>query len=460
MSNALQSSENGGISDQSLLINPNPAYNDRFNIPTNLATTAYASRNFFNVKLITGNRYVDKTFLLRQQYDLGKKDSLVTDSTVVKLFYPRLRFEHTIQSSSYAYRYLDVQAPGAESFYQTNYGFLSVPDTVDLNYNMSVLKNDVSIVQFPDAKNLLQFFKAGLTIMNYTTSPDSLRDVFTNIMAHGEYRNRTRNKKWDMLLYGEFYAAGRDIGNYSVQAKLQRTLGPKIGSLELGFQNINRSPSYLFAKQTAFPITRNNELNDENVSSIYGSFYLAPLKTKLTVDYFLLSNYTYLTGYSSVAQYSPIFNFVRAGISKETSLGRRFKWYMDLYIQTPAGNAPIHLPWLYTRNRIAYEGKPYRNLVLATGFDLRYYSDYYADGYSPLLGQFFYQTEQKIAIRPDLAYYLNFRIRSFTTYLRFENLNTASTQYGFGFKVNNMAAPLYPNPGMVFRIGIFWNFVN
>jgi hypothetical protein len=263
-----------------------------------------------------------------------------------------------------------------------------------------------------------------------------------------------------MLLYGEFYAAGRDIGNYSVQAKLQRTLGPKIGSLELGFQNINRSPSYLFAKRTAFPITRNNELNDENVSSIYGSFYLAPLKTKLTVDYFLLSNYTYLTGYSSVAQYSPIFNFVRAGISKETSLGRRFKWYMDLYIQTPAGNAPIHLPWLYTRNRIAYEGKPYRNLVLATGFDLRYYSDYYADGYSPLLGQFFYQTEQKIAIRPDLAYYLNFRIRSFTTYLRFENLNTASTQYGFGFKVNNMAAPLYPNPGMVFRIGIFWNFVN
>ena len=460
MSNALQSSENGGISDQSLLINPNPAYNDRFNIPTNLATTAYASRNFFNVKLITGNRYVDKTFLLRQQYDFGKKDSLVTDSTVVKLFYPRLRFEHTIQSSTYAYRYLDVQAQGADSFYQTNYGFLSVPDTVDLNYNMSVLKNDVSIVQFPDAKNLLQFFKAGATIMNYTTSPDSLRDVFTNIMLHGEYRNRTRNKKWDMLLYGEFYAAGRDIGNYSVQAKLQRTLGPKIGSLELGFQNINRSPSYLFARKTAFPIERNNELNDENVSSIFGSFYLAPLKTKLTVDYFLLSNYTYLTGYSSVAQYSPIFNFVRAGISKETSLGRRFKWYMDLYIQTPAGNAPIHLPWLYTRNRIAYEGKPYRNLVLATGFDLRYYSDYYADGYSPLLGQFFYQTDQKIAIRPDLAYYLNFRIRSFTTYLRFENLNTASTQYGFGFKVNNMAAPLYPNPGMVFRIGIFWNFVN
>ncbi len=460
MSNALQSSENGGIIDQSLLINPNPAYNDRFNIPTNLAATAYASRNFFNVKLITGNRYVDKTFLLRQQYDFGNKDSLVTDSTVVKLFYPRLRFEHTIQSASYAYRYLDVQAPGAESFYQSNYGFLSVPDTVDLNYKMSVLKNDFSIVQFPDAKNPLQFFKAGATLMNYTTSPDSLRDAFTNIMAHGEYRNRTRNKKWDMLLYGEFYAAGRDIGNYSVQAKLQRTLGQKIGSLELGFQNINRSPSYLYAQKTAFPIERNTELNDENVSSIYGSLYLAPLKTKLTFDYFLLSNYTYLTGYTSVAQYSTVFNFVRAGISRETSLGRRFKWYMDFYLQTPAGNAPIHLPWLYTRNRIAYEGKPYRNLVLATGFDLRYYSDYYADGYSPLLGQFFYQTEQKIAIRPELAYYINFRIRSFTTYLRFENLNTASTQYGFGFKVNNMAAPLYPNPGMVFRLGIFWNFVN
>jgi len=118
------------------------------------------------------------------------------------------------------------------------------------------------------------------------------------------------------------------------------------------------------------------------------------------------------------------------------------------------------LPLLFTRNRIAYEGKPFRNLVLSTGLDIRYFSPYKADGYSPLLGQFFFQDERTLSIRPDVAAYTNFRIRSFNAYVRIENLNTLTTQYGVGFKQNNLAASFYPNPGLVFRLGIFWSFVN
>jgi hypothetical protein len=459
LSNALQTAENGGITDETLLVNQNPAYDDRFNIPTNLASAAYSSRNFFNVKLITGNRYTDKHLLLRQQYDFGIKDSVVTDSTVVRFFYPKFRVEHTVQSSGYAYHFLDVQARNAESFYKTNYGFANVPDTVDLNSNWSVLKNDFSIIQFPDSKNPLQFLKAGITLQQFSSSPDSLRDVFGNLMLHGEYRNRTRNKKWDMLLYGEFYAVGRDAGNYNVQANLQTKLGP-LGSLELGFQNINRSPSYLYARKTAFPVVRTSSFNDENVTAINAGLFLNRLKARLTFSYFLQSNYTYFKNYKTVAQYAPLFNFVRAGISRETALGKRWKWYLDLHVQTKAGAAPIHLPLLYTRNRLSYEARPFRNLVIATGIDLRYVSAYFADGYSPLTGQFFYQDQRKLSPRPDITGFTHFRIRSFTAYLRLENLNTATLKYGFGFKENNLSAPNYPNPGMVFRLGIFWNFVN
>jgi len=161
-----------------------------------------------------------------------------------------------------------------------------------------------------------------------------------------------------------------------------------------------------------------------------------------------------------VAQYAPLFNFVRAGISRETALGKRWKWYLDLHVQTKAGAAPIHLPLLYTRNRLSFEAKPFRNLVIASGIDLRYFSAYFADGYSPLTGQFFYQDKRKLSPRPDITAFTHFRIRSFTAYLRLENLNTATLKYGFGFKENNLSAPNYPNPGMVFRLGIFWNFVN
>ena len=77
-------------------LNNNLVYKDRFSIPTNLGTGEAYSTNFFSTNIKTGNRYREFTVLMRQQYDLGKKDSLVTDSTVIPLFYPRVRFEHTI----------------------------------------------------------------------------------------------------------------------------------------------------------------------------------------------------------------------------------------------------------------------------------------------------------------------------------------------------------------------------
>ena len=460
MSNALQSAENGGIQDESFLVNPNPAYEDRFNIPTNLAATAFSSRNFFNVKLITGNRYVDKHYLLRQQYDFGKKDSIVTDSSVVRYFLPKLRFENTTQLSKYSYQFLDVQASGSSDFYTENYSFTNVPDTVNYQTGLDVLKTDFSLIQFPDSKNPLQFIKAGASFLLYDPITVNGTGRFTNTIAHGEYRNRTRNKKWDMLLYGEFFILGRDLGNYRVKANLQRSLGEKFGALELGFENINRTPSDLFTSDLSFPVIRGANYANENVTALTGSLNFSKIKTRLSLEYFLISNYTYFKGFQESDQYAPLFNFIRVGVNKETNLGRRWKWYLDLYLQTVTGNAPIHLPLVYTRNRLAYEGKPFRNLVISTGLDFRYYSPYFADNYSPVLGQFFYQSERKIAIRPDVAAYTNFRIRSFTTYVRVENLNTITQRYGFGFKDNNLAAPLYPNPGMVFRLGIFWNFVN
>jgi len=460
INNALQSSENGGIVDPDLLVNENPAYNDRFNIPTQLASTSLSSRNFFNVKLGTGNRYVDKHALFRQRYDFGKKDSVKTDSSVIRFFLPKLSFEHTAHISSYLYRFLDVQAAGASDFYKTNYDFAAVPDTLDFKNQWNVVRNDFSVIQFPDSKNLLQFFKAGATLMNFSSVSDTIKDRFLNIMVHGEYRNTTRNKKWDMMLYGEFYSAGRDLGNYAAQARLQRSLGRRIGTLEIGFQNINRSPSYLQVYKTGFPIEKTKQFNNENVTALSGSLYISALKAKLSFEYFLQSNYTYFKDFKTVDQYAPLFNFARAGLSKETSLGKKWKWYLDLYLQEAIGDVPINLPRGYVRTRLAYEGKPFRNLVMASGLDLRYYTAYYADDYSPVNGQFFYQNLFYVQNRPDVTAYFNFRIRSFTAYVRLENLNTATRAYGFGFKKNNVVAPFYPNPGMVFRLGIFWNFVN
>ncbi len=55
---------------------------------------------------------------------------------------------------------------------------------------------------------------------------------------------------------------------------------------------------------------------------------------------------------------------------------------------------------------------------------------------------------------------MHFRIRSFTAYLRFENLNSLRIDNGLEFKRHNFGAPQYPYPGLVTRFGIYWSFVN
>ena len=115
------------------------------------------------------------------------------------------------------------------------------------------------------------------------------------------------------------------------------------------------------------------------------------------------------------------------------------------------------------RNRLAYEGNlGFKNLDIAFGLEFRYHTPYKADNYSPVLGQFYYQDSITIRNRrPDISAYAHFRIKPFKAFIRLENLNTAETSLGnLSFTRNNLVAPGYPMPGLQFRLGIYWSFVN
>jgi len=133
LGNHLQTAENGGIRSDHDYLNDNFVYKDRFSIPTNLDSGVAYSKNFFSTNIQTGNRYRELTVLMRQQYDLGKKDSIITDSTVIPLFYPRVRFEHTISFTGAKYQYFDYNTltATATQFYDVNYGIsINEGDTI------------------------------------------------------------------------------------------------------------------------------------------------------------------------------------------------------------------------------------------------------------------------------------------------------------------------------------------
>ncbi|HVE61351.1 MAG TPA: putative porin, partial [Chitinophagaceae bacterium] len=95
LGNKLRAGENGGIKNDIDYLNITQ-FTERFSVPTKIGAPQPFTRNFFGTNIRTGNKYNEFNFLLRQQYDIGQKDSIVTDSTIIPLFYPRLRFEHTL----------------------------------------------------------------------------------------------------------------------------------------------------------------------------------------------------------------------------------------------------------------------------------------------------------------------------------------------------------------------------
>ncbi len=471
LGNKIQSSENGGIQDTANFLD-DPVYKDRFNIYTKLGGDSPYGTDFFSTKIGTGNKHSEFTFLMRQQYDLGKKDSIVTDSTVIPLFYPRLRFEHTVSYSQHKYIFEDapyVSRSGYgyfpdSAYYQDNYNYpISSRDTVIFRDRWKELVNDFSIIQFPDARNLHQFIKLGAAFQHLRGEFENVSGSFYNVYGHAEYRNSTRNRKWEMALNGKLYFTGFNSGDYEVYGSLQRFTGKSMGFLQLGFENVNRTPSFIFDSRSSYYLWDPAAgFKKENSSHFFASLYQPALKLRLEGHYFLLTNYTYITRFYELRQEEALFNVFRASLQKTFRLGKNWNWHADLYFQQAIGDAPVNLPLLFTRNRIGYEGNlGFRNLDIAFGAEARYHTPYKADDYSPALNQFFYQDSIRIRNKlPDISFYTHFRIKGIKIYLRFENLNTARNREGFGFTNNNMAAPNYPYPGLVIRFGIFWSFVN
>ena len=177
-----------------------------------------------------------------------------------------------------------------------------------------------------------------------------------------------------------------------------------------------------------------------------------------------MSNYSYFQDYyKDIASASALFNLLQISIRKQFSLARHLNWRTNTVIQQVAGSSPVHVPLIVSTNQIGYDGTlGFRNLVISFGTEIRYISGYKADGYAPLNGQFFSQSDTTIRQHlPDINLYLHFRIRSFTAYVRAENVNSmALSPNGFGFYNNNFVAPGYPTAGLLLRFGFFWGFVN
>lgn len=458
ISNKAASSENGGLRNIKQL--DSLALNDPFELETRLGRAEAAYRNPFNTAVNTGNIQKESTVLFRHHFDIGTKDSLVTDSVTYKLFYARLRIQHTLRFTQSSYQFFDNFADSAR--YRTYFNYRLPNDTISFKDAWRDMTNEFSLVSFPDKKNQAQFLKAGIALQNLNGTFDDtvLTKSFYNVYALGEYRNRTRNQLWDIEATGQLYLNGENTGDYAAYISMKRSLGKKLGDLSVGFQNVNRSPSFIFGGLSRFPVKIPASFGKENIIRLFASFENPRTGWRFGGEYFAVSNYMYFDSFFSAKQEATLFNILHLSAERKFHIAKNLNWYSEIHIQQTTGQPPVNLPFLLTRNRIAFEGNFYTNLFMSTGIEFRYNTGYKADNYSPFLGQYFYQNTNTISNRPDITAFLHFRIKSFKGFLRVENLNTLDVSKGFSFSKLNLMTNANPGTGLWVRFGLWWNFIN
>ncbi len=268
--------------------------------------------------------------------------------------------EHTLSYTTYHYRYVDQYSTISDppytidsAYYADNYQLKYIPAVGSFfrETHWHDLTNDFSIYQFPDSKNPQQFIKLGASLQLlrgiYDTVPWGVVMVTkrlseSNEFVHAEYRNKTRNRKWDIEAYGKLYLTGLDAGDYNAYISLQRFVSRKIGYLQVGFQNVNRTPSSVFDAASPFfyDTTKNTHFLKENTTNIFASLDMPQYHLQLKGAYYLMSNYAYFADYFKERQQGALFNLLQVTAQKDIVLHNHWKWHATVILQQVAGSSP------------------------------------------------------------------------------------------------------------------------
>ena len=113
----------------------------------------------------------------------------------------------------------------------------------------------------------------------------------------------------------------------------------------------------------------------------------------------------------------------------------------------------LNVPEFVTRNTLYFTDYLFKKaMYLQTGVTLNYFTEFYANSYNPLLGEFSVQNSEKIGNYPRLDFFINARVRQTRIYLKAEHFNSSYTGY------NYYTAPNYPYRDFMVRFGVVWNF--
>lgn len=250
---------------------------------------------------------------------------------------------------------------------------------------------------------------------------------------------------------GKYYLAGYNAFDYELKAQMLTSVR-KVNLLAEGGRKAV-TPDFYYRQYYGnnvrwdFPASGNDPAR-QSITWVQARLE-TPLIT-LTGDTRWIQNYLYFTD-SMPAQDKGSF-IINSLMAKACLNVWKFRTITELAFQQ-SGSTLVNIPAVAIRNTTAFEQILVKNVLIANlGFDVYYFTSYFADGFNPATGQFFVQRLHKIGNYPFADVFLNFKLKRTRIMLKYEHITAGLLPRTY------FTAWHYPMQGAVFTYGISWSF--
>lgn len=428
----IENQENGGIintADFELNENEQFTERDRINIYFKDATSFLKGNRFFidhSFKLSKSN---PNSLVFTHQFSQEYKIFEFTQPTISKRF--GTSFTNGINNKT---RYNNLYNKIGVAYKTKSYGdlaFFIEDNTYNYYYNSAVFDNSGNI-----------------------SVPNSISEKINTIGGNYTY---FANKLIAKLTISQAIS-NHGISNIEANAKYKLNADYQF---EFSYQKLNSLPNLNYTLFQSGYVNYNwfNNFKTEKLNQL--SLAATTKWLNITAQYKILNDHLYFDNTTNdiasllikPVQYDKTINYFSIKANKEIKFWKLALDNTILYQTVEQAQNIVNVPQITTRNSLYFTDYVFkRAMLLQTGFTFQYFTNYYANDYNPLIGEFYVQNETKIGGFPMLDFFINARVRQTRLFLKAEHFNSAMTGNNF------YSAPNYPYRDFIIRFGLVWNF--
>lgn len=434
VSHNLMNQENGGLNPQAMeqYIGKEEEFEDR----------SLLEMNFENAQ----STLYGKRFYLDHLYHLAEprpdNTSALTFGHIFKFDYKKFQFE---------------QANAMIEIFGESFDSANLNDVVRLEEltNEAYARFNNEVLGDLKAKASITTYNYGYNTVYYTAEGRiDNRLKGTNYAAGGEYENSLGgfSVKADGML-----SFGGDFNSNYLNASAAYAFNQE-NEIEFGFNQNSRLPDYNFMLYQSNYLNYNWQTSFDNVNTQQLYFELDSEKlANVEAEITQVQNFAYFglneEGMVKPFQYDEQLRYFKLKAYRGFDLGVFGFDNTLMYQNVLDGASVLKVPAFVTRNSAYYQDHWFRRaLFLQTGFTFKYFSEYEANAYDPVLAEFYVQNEMEIGDYPVVDFFFNGKIDQTRIFFKLENVNSLINGN------NNFVAPGYPYTDFLIRFGLVWNF--